>query len=282
MNKRGARLLSEQMFILFEIILIGLVLAILMAYVMRFGSTGFYESNWISHDLKMIIETLQSSPHISIYNFSIPKAESINQSNSNFTIEHGKLTFQSKLLEEGKQKIIKKFVYPDAQKFSGAEGTNFTIIVSRNEFSISPLHAVHLKQLACENYKQLDTKNQLMKKIRFNKNPANERIVDLLEDYFKIGKRAQSYELVDSGYSDLYLHIECSVHKNIVINRATQQNQKFACLIAEKVQGVSFDDILQKPDTNLAEKEIAVRLDFNCNQKQAASIGAAVTEFFEK
>ena len=71
MNKKAVRILSEQMFVLFEILLIGLITIGFMRYINNAGTSSSFERAWISHDLKMLIESIISSPQIAVYDYII-------------------------------------------------------------------------------------------------------------------------------------------------------------------------------------------------------------------
>jgi len=284
LNKKGLRILSEQMFMLFEIILIGLITLALLRYVSQFGSSTLFERAWLSHDIKMLIETGVSSPQLIVYDYLFPKLETINESDAKIKITRTAIEISAKEPEKKEeQKTTQLYTYSKFMEFSGIEpSANFRIISNGNQISISELDGVNIKHITCERYKQAETTNTQKKILGFNENQENKRIIELLTDYFTKGIRKEFYEIKDSGKRDLYIHIECKQTPEIIINMPKIENQKIACLLAENIQEIKYDAVWQKADENLIGKaDVSVHLIFDCNEKKAVSIASAIESFYE-
>ncbi|MBW2994750.1 hypothetical protein KY312_00210, partial [Candidatus Woesearchaeota archaeon] len=243
MNKKGLRILSEQMFVLFEIILIGLIAVGFMRYIYGFGEGSSFERAWVSHDLKMLLESVVSSPQLAVYDYAMPESENINQSATKINVKNTSIQIETKQTDKKPDlKTTQLFIFSEYRTFSGRNASNFSIITNGNNTYLSDITEQDIKQLVCERYKQADTRKTGKKAMVFNKNPENSRIVELLTDYFTKGQRSSFYEIKDSG--DIYVHIHCSQTSQIIINKPIIENQKLACLLAEKIEEIKYDDII--------------------------------------
>jgi hypothetical protein len=289
MNKKGTRILSEQLFILFELILIAIIGLALLNYVYGLASSSLYERAWISHDLKMAIEAASSSPNILIHNYAMPEGDELNRNNTNISIIQTSLNISATETKAKKQVVTSlAMVYSPNNQFSSPEpGAKFRIIQNLHQTIIDEISksatVADYKWLACEQYRQQDTGKEGKKIIFINKNPANEAIVNLLEDAFTYSPMSAFYEIFNEtrGNADLSIYITCSPANRITISRPSAENQKFACLLAEKIQELKYDDIWQAQDQNLIHDKPEVHLQFNCDLKRAAAIAAAIDEYFK-
>jgi len=172
--------------------------------------------------------------------------------------------------------FFRKFIDKDEDvKFRFESNGNLTSVLSISE--------IDDKKLTCDRFIQTNTKKTEKKIIGFNSNAANKRIVVLLTEYFTQGLRKGSYEIKDSGDLDLYVYMECTASPKIVISEPRPGSQKFACLLANKIENIKYENIEQKKDDLIHGKAVtAVRLNFDCNERRSAAIASAIEDYFAK
>ena len=215
------------MFIISEIILVGLITWALIAYVSGFGSSNFFERTWVSQDLKMLVETIVSSPQLALYDYMMPTTDTINSSNTKIKITEKTIEITSKENEK-EQKTTQLYAYSFFRKFIDKdEDVKFRFESNGNLTSVLSISEIDDKKLTCDRFIQTNTKKTEKKIIGFNSNAANKRIVVLLTEYFTQGLRKGSYEIKDSGDLDLYVYMECTASPKIVISEPRPGSQKF-------------------------------------------------------
>jgi hypothetical protein len=269
-----------QMFVLFEIILIGIVAFVFISYISGFADSSVFDRAYIGNDLKMILETISTSPQIIVYDYVMNNTKTTHANNTNITVAQ----FYAELSTNDEIEVKQTFSYANSllREFSGTEpGVNYTILASGNLMSLSRIQEQDIKRLACERYKREKTQKNGKKIIWFNENENNKRIVELLKQYFDAPLKKAQFGVAEEN-PDIYLHIDCADKPALIIDKARTGNQKLACLLAEQIQEIDYIHIEQKPDQNIAGKAgfAALHLIYDCNERSAAKTGAAIEDFF--
>jgi hypothetical protein len=286
-NRKGLTILSEQMFILFELVAIGLITIALLKYTSQFGSNEFFERRWISEDVSMFVETAVSAPLPLATQFMWPAKISIDKTGAAIDIERNTVTIATKQTKDKLDfKTTEQYAYPNYTKFSktGTNMTDFMIVSNGKSFSVSPIRQENSMALACERYKQSVSNAGKIPVLGFES--GNEKILVLLMDYFTKGTRSALYSVKSSGKRDVYINIDCITPtplypETIYISSPLVGNQKLACLLSEKL-GLNYKFIVPKQDEKLTEDaEASAHILFNCDVKRLSAIASAVEEYFD-
>ncbi|MBW3012532.1 hypothetical protein KY311_05065, partial [Candidatus Woesearchaeota archaeon] len=231
MNKKGVQILSEQMFILFELIVVALITLAFMTYVFSYSAPENFQVKWIANDLALMTESAASSPGIIVYEYLV--AKEIKDKFIAFEMQARNSQSTASFYSESKKGFVEVTVLHTFSKLAelSEASTKDKLYFSRYGkmfLASNTTAALNMKELDCNAMMHETTSSRAKKKIMFT---GNEDYIGQFQSGIGVNFILGKPEDTDI---DIIIDITCG-SPSIIINNPSAESQKLACLLASKL-----------------------------------------------